>query len=269
MKADFWWSAIDSQRNPTENPTTARIPTGPADQGQHGALREFIEDLFIYLFKCVAAGMHLSVRGTDALRVYLVHAGVLCVWWRVRVRAGVRVRGCVCCEDLGQLGQDEPASDDVGAFARLHCSIPGKCILEIHHRNSAVWCGRAIKVKSVWFKPSWGYGVGGRGLGLSPRAAAVLSGGTVMAMLTGRSDTNAQVACNVRTGYAPYPEYSRANSYPWSPFPRGGPVPDPVLACIGTSASGSRTQDITTRNDQNHWEERHERPGRLHRAERD
>jgi len=28
---------------------------------------------------------------------------------------------------------------------------------------------------------------------------------------------------------ASYPEYSRANSYPWSPFPPDGPVQDPVL----------------------------------------
>ena len=31
------------------------------------------------------------------------------------------------------------------------------------------------------------------------------------------------------SGERPYPEYSRANSYPWSPFPRGGPVQDPIL----------------------------------------
>ena len=39
-----------------------------------------------------------------------------------------------CYEALGQLGQDESARDDVGATARLHCSI-GQMSLVIHHWN--------------------------------------------------------------------------------------------------------------------------------------
>ena len=41
-------------------------------------------------------------------------------------------------EDLGQLGQNSSPRDNVGATAGCHCSISGRCLLEIH-RDSVAW----------------------------------------------------------------------------------------------------------------------------------
>ena len=49
-------------------------------------------------------------------------------------------------------------------------------------------------------------------------------------MLKCTSATRACASGCISEAFRPYPQYSRANSYPWSPSPpRGGPVPDPVL----------------------------------------
>lgn len=106
------------------------------------------------------------------------------------MRTCVRGLGCGACVCV---------CAQVLVYSRVHVRVGVRGRVRLR-----VWCGKKISTgKYAPIDPLLtGHGTGacppllGVGSALSPRAAAVLSGGTVIAIVTGRSETYAHEACD-------------------------------------------------------------------------